>query len=101
MTSWPCFTEAMYSLYRAARREGQAVLWRWRSEGRLALLDLTAEEVDRMAFLMEKYQDRPMDLADASLIVAAERLAARYIFTLDGDFHIYRLIDGTALSPVP
>jgi predicted nucleic acid-binding protein len=67
----------------------------------LTLLDLTAEEVDRMALLMEKYRDRPMDLADASLIVAAERLGTRYIFTLDRDFHIYRLSDGTALSSVP
>ena len=49
-------------------------LWRWRSDGRLTLLDLTAEEVDRMAELMAKYKDRPMDLADASLVVAAERL---------------------------
>lgn len=101
VTTWPCFTEAMYLLYRAARRDGQAALWRWRSEGRLTLLDLTAEEVNRMALLMEKYRDRPMDLADASRIVAAERLGARYIFTLDRDFHIYRLSDGTTLSPVP
>ena len=42
-----------------------------------------------------------MDLADASLIVAAERLGAEQIFTLDGDFRVYRLIDGAALEPVP
>ncbi|MGE3595451.1 MAG: hypothetical protein AB7N70_07850 [Dehalococcoidia bacterium] len=41
-----------------------------------------------MAELMEKYQDRPMDLADASLVAAAERLEQRRIFTLDDDFHI-------------
>jgi predicted nucleic acid-binding protein len=42
-----------------------------------------------------------MDLADASLIVAAERLGAKRIFTLDSDFHVYRLSDGTALRTVP
>ena len=33
-----------------------------------------------MAWLMAKYKDRPMDVADASLIVAAERLGAKQIF---------------------
>ena len=54
-----------------------------------------------MAVLMEKYQDRPMDLADASLVAAAERLGIRQVFTVDGDFQIYRLADGSALASVP
>jgi predicted nucleic acid-binding protein len=91
----------MYLLRRAAGHDGQVALWRWRSDGRLILLDLSADELDRMAELMAKYQDRPMDLADASLIAAAERLGAKRIFTLDKDFHIYRLSDGSALEPVP
>ncbi len=101
ITTWPCFTEAMYLLYRAAGYAGQAGLWRWRSAGRLALLDLTTQETDRVDALMAKYQDRPMDLADASLVVAAERLDAKRLFTLDSDFHIYRLFDGSALELVP
>jgi hypothetical protein len=54
-----------------------------------------------MVALMDKYKDRPMDLADASLVAAAERLGARRIFTLDSDFHIYRLADSSALECVP
>jgi predicted nucleic acid-binding protein len=54
-----------------------------------------------MATLMEQYKDRPVDLADASLIVAAERLGARRIFTLDSDFYIYRLADSSTLICVP
>lgn len=42
-----------------------------------------------------------LDLADALLIVAAERLGVQRIFTLDSDFHIYRLLDGSALETVP
>jgi predicted nucleic acid-binding protein len=91
----------MYLLHRAAGHEGQAALWRWPSTGRLGLLDLTNEEVDRMATLMAKYRDRPMDLADASLIVAAERLGTKQIFTIDHDFHVYRLSDGSALQSIP
>ena len=49
ITTWSCFAEAMYLLYRAAGHPGQAGLWRWRSAGRLVLLDLTFQETDRMA----------------------------------------------------
>lgn len=101
VTTWPCFTEAMYLVFQAGGYPAQAELWRWRTAGRLVLHDLTAGEMERMATLMDKYQDRPMDLADASLIAAAERLGMQRIFTLDSDFHIYRLADGSALECTP
>lgn len=101
VTTWPCFTEAMYLVFQAGGYPAQAELWRWRVAGRLALHDLTEDEIDRMVTLMDKYKDRPMDLADASLVAAAERLSTRCIFTLDSDFHIYRLADGSALDCVP
>jgi uncharacterized protein len=45
--------------------------------------------------LMELYADRPMDLADASLVVAAEALESRKIFTIDrDDFATYRVRRG-------
>ena len=45
--------------------------------------------------LMDRYADHPMDLADASLVVAAEVLDIRRIFTLDrGDFSTYRVSRG-------
>jgi predicted nucleic acid-binding protein len=55
---------------------------------------------DRAAFsraleLIAEYEDHPMDLADASLVVAAERLGLRRIWTLDrGDFETYRIRKG-------
>lgn len=50
----------------------------------------------RRAFeLMEQYADHPMDLADASLVTAAEALATRRVFTLDRkDFSTYRVRRG-------
>ena len=42
-----------------------------------------------------------MDLADASLVVAAETLNLGRIFTLDRHFYAYRLADGSALEVVP
>ena len=101
LTTWPCWTEAMYLLYRAGGYPAQATWWRWRAGGQVRLLDLAELEIDRVAVLMAKYRDRPMDLADASLVVIAERLGLRQVFTVDGDFHIYRLADGAALESVP
>jgi predicted nucleic acid-binding protein len=101
LTTWPCFTEAMYLLGSVGGHRYQTALWNLRTGGPLVLHDLTAPEIDRMAALMEKYSDRPMDLADASLVAVAESLSLRRVFTIDSDFHVYRLKDGTALEVVP
>lgn len=101
LTTWPCFTEAMYLLFRAAGHPGQRALWQLLATGRLALDELTAADRDRMAELMGKYRDTPMDLADASLVAAAERLQTRQVFSLDSDFHVYRLADGSSFHIVP
>ena len=69
--------------------------------GRLVLHEPSEAEVRRAAKLMGKYQDLPMDLADASIVAAAERLGTRRVFTLDRDFYVYRLTDGSAVEVVP
>jgi uncharacterized protein len=91
----------MYLVFQAAGYPAQAALWRWLTAGRLVLHDLTHGEADRMIALMYKYRDRPMDLADASLVATAERFGIGRVFTLDSDFHIYRLADGSALACIP
>ncbi|MBM4456684.1 MAG: PIN domain-containing protein [Chloroflexi bacterium] len=101
LTTWPCFTEAMYLLGEVGGYPYQAELWKLRQVGRLALHDLTPIEVDRTVRLMEKYQDAPMDLADASLMAVAESRRLRRVFTVDGHFRIYRLSDGSVLEVVP
>jgi predicted nucleic acid-binding protein len=90
----------MYLLGEIGGYPYQAALWTLRAEGRLVLLDLTKEETDRLAVLMEKYKDTPMDLADASLVAVAESRSFRRLFTVDNDFFIYRLSDGSALEVV-
>lgn len=39
--------------------------------------------------------------ADASLVAAAEHLGLDRVFTLDSDFRIYRLADGSTLQIIP
>lgn len=98
LTTGPCFTEAMYLLGKVGGIRYQAALWQMRAANRLIFHDLTETEADRMAVLMDKYKDTPMDLADASLVVTAESLSQRRIFTVDSDFYVYRLADGSALE---
>lgn len=101
LTTWPCFAEAMYLLFRAGSFYFQAKLWELVSSGTLVFHDLSADEIARMPILMRRYADTPMDLADASLVVLAETFGATRVFTLDSDFFVYRLADGRALEIVP
>jgi uncharacterized protein len=101
LTTWVCFTEAMSLLGTVGGYRYQAALWSLRATGRVVLHDLTPVEADRMAALMAQYQDTPMDLADASLVVVAESRGLRRVFTTDSDFYVYRLADGSALEVVP
>ena len=52
MTTWPCFTEAMYLLHRACGYAGQEALWRLVAAGRLSLHAPSEAEAGRMAELM-------------------------------------------------
>jgi predicted nucleic acid-binding protein len=99
LTTWPAFTEAMYLLGDAGGWSAQELLWRL-VKRRDLLVEVPAR-LERMSALMAKYADTPMDLADASLVVLAEERRLRTVFTLDEDFRVYRLSDGSALSIVP
>ena len=101
VTTCPCFTEAMYLLFRAGGYPAQEELWQWRRVARLVLHTSTVPEMERMAELMGQYRDRPMDLADASLIAASEHLGLQRVFSIDRDFYIYRLANGSVLEVVP
>jgi uncharacterized protein len=101
LTSWPCLVEAMHLLGSAGGFPFQEELWKLWERGEITLHDLTPPEMKRMYDLMAKYRDRPMDLADASLLVIAELLGMRRVFTLDSDFRFYTLKDGTVLDIIP
>lgn len=89
-TVWPALGEAFYLLSDVSN--GHEVLWGMIMEGAFSLLPLDEGDFPRMRELMQKYRDRPMDLADAALIRAAEREGIRKIFTVDRrDFSVYRL----------
>ncbi|NEQ99097.1 MAG: PIN domain nuclease [Cyanothece sp. SIO2G6] len=98
LTTWPCFTEAMYLLGAVGGYRYQSVLWSFFKAGRLVLHPSSPTELDDMEQLMKQYADTPMDLADASLVATANALALCQIFTIDSDFRIYRLKDGSVFE---
>ena len=100
LTTWPCFTEAIYLLGSIGGYRYQSSLWSLYTAGRLHLHAFSSAEVDRMYKLMETYRDTPMDLADASLVAVAESLGLHQIFSFDSDFYIYRLLDGQVLEVI-
>lgn len=100
LTTWLCFTEAIYFLGEEGGYHFQERLWKLRRDGNLALLELTEPEGDLMDVLMAEYQNVPMDAADASLVAVARSRNFRRLFSLDSDFYIYRLADGSVLEVV-
>src|SRR5687768_3031457 len=72
--------------------------------GGIALAVLTPDDAPRIRWLMEKYRDLPMDLADATLVRVAEREQISRVLTTDHvDFLRYRP-DGVGafeILPVP
>jgi predicted nucleic acid-binding protein len=100
-TSWPAFTEAIYLLGRAAGWPAQEALWKLVDRGILKLADLTPELTARAADLMRRYQDHPMDLADATLVALAEYRGDKLILSLDAHFRSYELRGRRHLRVIP
>lgn len=101
VTTLPCLTEAMYMCGRTGGWFMQRYIARLLREGTLGVGISSKAEMSRALDLMDKYQDRPMDLADASLVALAEARSYQQIFSIDSDFYMYRLADGSALEVVP
>jgi uncharacterized protein len=92
-TTLPAFTEAMYLLFGIGGWPLERRLWDFVLQDLVRFHLPKDAETRRTAELMERYRDRPMDFADASLVAAAESLADPSIFTQDADFRIYRYND--------
>jgi predicted nucleic acid-binding protein len=101
LTTLACLTEAMHLLAKSVRRRGVTELLGWWQNGFLLLHDLDDLQCARVRALLHKYGDLPMDLADATLVAAAASLGLRQVFTVDKQFHIYRLPDGSAFDVIP
>ncbi len=97
---WPAVVEAMYLL--SFSWKAQKALWEMIETGTIELLQLDQSDAAAMRSLMEKYQDLPMDLADAALVRIADREGIRRVLTLDQrDFSVYRLARKGSFTLLP
>jgi predicted nucleic acid-binding protein len=98
VTVWPAVTEAMYMLDTYRRQDR---LWELLNRPVLHVAELIRQDFSDLRRLMKKYEDLPMDLADAALVRVAEREGINRIFTLDRrDFQVYR-VNGKKFEIVP
>jgi len=97
LTCEPVLTEAAFLL----KREGRAVdpLFELLERGVLRVGLEIEDQLADLRTLMSRYRDRPMSLADACLVRLAELQPGGAVFTLDGDFRIYRR-HGNKVIPV-
>lgn len=97
-TTWPVATEVSHMLDFSTKV--QLAFLRWIDRGGLQLFNLEEKHLHRIIELSEKFSDVPMDLADASLIVAAESKGLTEIASIDSGFYVYRDIRNRYLQNV-
>jgi uncharacterized protein len=92
-TTWEVVSEVMYFLDFSAAAQSDFLEWLHAGHERelITIAALTAADLPGLAALIRKYADRPMDLADASLVWLAEKTGVTDIITIDrADFSVYR-----------
>jgi len=98
-TTTPVLTEAFHMLGPASI--GADRLRDFIENGGMSVWFFNRTSLTRAFELMEQYADHPMDLADASLVAAAEALSTRRVFTIDRkDFATYRVRRGHRHQPM-
>ena len=100
-TTSAVITEAMYFL--SADPDGPALLAEFLEAGQIQVFDCAQPpQLKEAALFMKKYADTPMDFADATLVLLAERLNVWSIVTLDRrGFSTYRTRRGKAFRIMP
>lgn len=91
ITTWPVLTETTHLMTRRLSA-GVAVQFMVNiADGFSLIQSFDVAETRRMSELMQRYAALPMDLADASLVLLAERLGdGRILSTDQRDFETYR-----------
>ncbi|HGG58556.1 MAG TPA: PIN domain-containing protein [Gammaproteobacteria bacterium] len=91
VSTWPVITETCYLLGRSLGVRYQLRFLEMVSSGLLEVATIHLEDMDRVYALIQKYAELPMDLADASLVLLAEKLGhGRILSTDQRDFRAYR-----------
>ena len=99
-TSEAVLTEVLYLLNFSSK--AQSAAFDFILTGAIVLVPSSIESLKMAKRLMKKYQDLPMDFADATLVSLAHDLSIDHIVTFDRkDFSIYRLHKKRSFTVVP
>lgn len=91
ITTWPVISEAYYLIQREVGTRSARHFLNFLYQQDVEIFALEAAHFPRLDELTEKYSDLPMDLADASLVLLAEKIGhGRILSTDQRDFNAYR-----------
>ena len=100
LTTWACLTESMYLALGKGGWRMQKQVAQYLFDDLLTIYEIQSNDYERLFELMEQYQDRPMDLADATLVLTAEKTGENQILTLDSDFLFYRIANQRSFNVI-
>lgn len=89
LTCEAVISEAHFLLGRV--QGGRDALLGMLTDGLILLPWQLSEELTAVQALLKRYESVPMSLADACLVRMAEQFSESRVFTMDGDFKIYRM----------
>lgn len=93
-TTWPVVTECTFALIR-----NRDALFEWLMSGAMEIVDFGLDDLASMKNTMDRYSDREVDFADASLLWLAGKTQTNMIATTDfNDFETYRLANKKAFK---
>ena len=98
ITTMAVITEAMYAFGKLL--QARKNLLAWIKSGGITLVEPEMDDFDRIAALIEKYADLPMDFTDAVVVALCERLGIQHVASVDRDFGIYRYKGRTKFTNV-
>lgn len=76
--------------------------WALLRSGSVVVLPIADDDSPELELLMARYLDRPMDFADATLVLLARRHRLTTVFTVDrADFETYRIESRQRFQVVP
>ncbi len=93
ITTWPIITDVAYILKTHVHLQAQLDFLKWIGLGGIEVFELEKNHLSRIIELQNQYSNLSMDFADATLLIVAESLSIRKVFSMDKDFSIYRVLD--------
>ena len=96
-STWPVLTEVCALLARRIHNAAALDFLQWVQRGGVQLDSPADWSLTSVLAICQRFASLPLDLADASIAEAAERLQIRCIVSIDKDFDVYRDAKGQVL----